>query len=161
MTRTIVVDSSNTSRLVKRLFVVDSGNVSRQVKRMFVVDSGNVSRLVYTGQDDLSLTAGTSAGTSGYAVSGFGSLTPTVLGDGMTVADLYSSNTAPFPLTFVITGFSSNPGSGYVTSVLINSTTLLGSSASYSYYGGQVTYTWSSGVRLAAGTVYPVVITRG
>jgi hypothetical protein len=45
--QTYVVDSTNTTRLVRRLFIVDSTNTTRLVKRVFIVDSTNTARLVY------------------------------------------------------------------------------------------------------------------
>jgi len=48
-TRTVVIDSGGTARVLKndRVFVVDSGGTTRKVTRLFVIDSGGTSRLVY------------------------------------------------------------------------------------------------------------------
>jgi hypothetical protein len=157
---TYVVDSGNVTRKLKTLWVVDSGAVSRRIKKLWVIDSGNVARLVFTGQDDLSLVAGTAGGSSGYVLSGFGSLIPTTLGDGKTVNSLFSSDTSPFPLTFVVTGFSSDPTSAYLTDIVVNGVTLLASAAVYAYSGGQAQWAWASGARMFSGTTYPIVVQR-
>lgn len=60
-TRTHIVDSGGTTRLVQRWGLVDSGGTTRMAKRVFVVDSGGVSRLIFTsgppGTVDLSFMA--------------------------------------------------------------------------------------------------------
>jgi hypothetical protein len=162
--RTLIVDSGGTTRQAKRMFIVDSGSVSRLVKRIFVVDSGSVSRLVFTGADYLTLvTAGAPvAGSNGYIQGGFGSLTPTTLGDGSTVTEIAASVTSPFPLNLTIRGYPGTIGSSYLTSLSLNAALFTAASASFSggTPGGSAVWTWASGFHFGASQTIAVILQR-
>jgi hypothetical protein len=162
--RTLIVDSGGTTRQAKRMFIVDSGSVSRLVKRIFVVDSGSVTRLVFTGADLLTLVSATFpvAGSNGYVQSSFGSLTPTILGDGSTVTEIVASVTTPFALTLAITGYPGTIASTYLTSLTLNAAAFLATSASFSGggAGGTATWTWSPGFHFTNSETVAVVLQR-
>jgi len=78
-----------------------------------------------------------------------GSYSPTGLTGGKTVADLVDSSAGldcvmPAFSEIVISGFSSNPGHSWLSSVKCGSLTNAGSSATYSYSGGSANWTWST-----------------
>ena len=88
----------------------------------------------------------------GCAPGSFGSRSPTTLVDGKTMAYWvdhieynYDSSISTQYSTLIITGFSSNPGIGYVTTATVGTTSKSGSSASYGYpVSGQAVWTWTS-----------------
>jgi hypothetical protein len=165
MSRTLVVDSGNTTRLVKRLFVVDSGNVSRQVKRCFVVDAGNVSRLVYVNSATFTMVAGQTGHinlTIGYSSSLIGSLTPTTDAEGNVIQafDYQTTGSGTFNVTINI---ASNPGSSYFSSITFTGsggTTFTTAAATYGYGSGLASWSWSAGsAYLVNGSTYTVTMT--
>lgn len=162
--KTYVVDSGNVTRFPKRWIAIDSGNVARVAKRVWFIDSGNVARLIFTGADYLTMVSGTSAGETGYFVSSFGTLTPTVLGDGATVRFLFTTLTTPpmHQLLFQISGYAGTIVSTYLTSLTIDGSTLPVGTSTFSGggVGGQAEWTWSPSPNLAAGTTYPVIVQR-
>ena len=162
--RTLIVDSGGTTRQAKRMFIVDSGSVSRLVKRIFVVDSGSVSRLVFTGADLLTLVTASApvGGSNGYEQGGFGSLTPTTLGDGSTVTAIVASVTTPFALQLSITGYPGTITSSYLTSLTLNTAVFLQSSASFGGggAGGTAIWTWNPGFHFSASETVAVVLQR-
>lgn len=86
----------------------------------------------------------------GYSSSSiaFGSYSPTGLTGGRTVAYLNTDVTGPnclggFYGNFGASGFSSDPGQSWLTSVTCNGTTKLGAIATYSYSSGTAQWTWS------------------
>jgi hypothetical protein len=160
-----VVDSGGVTRKVKKFHVVDSGGVTRTLKKAYVVDASGATRLYFTSADDFTLVVGTEplgGEGRGYAQGGFGNITPSpVLGDGTTIVDLLIGNNTHI-LNLSIAGFPSNPGAGYVATLVINgTTTFLGSAATYSYSGGQATWQWSGAGRFTAGTSVGCEITHG
>jgi hypothetical protein len=162
--RTFVVDSTGTTRFPKRWFAIDSGGVARLGRRVFVLDSGGVARLIFTGADFLTLVSASApvAGSNGYAQGGFGSLTPTVLGDGSTVTTLDASVTTPFPLNFTITGYPGTIGSAYLKSLTLNGATFLATAASFSGggAGGSAVWTWASGFHFSVNETVAVTVQR-
>jgi hypothetical protein len=85
---------------------------------------------------------------SGYSISlSFGSYSPTGLTGGRTVADVYDDigalcDAATFS-ALTVSGFSSNPGSGWLSSITCNGVTNDESSArSYGYSGGAAGWVW-------------------
>ena len=162
--KTYVVDSGGTTRFLKRVYIVDSGNVTRKVKRIWAVDNTNTARLVFTGADYLTLIAGVTFGETGYTQGGFGSLTPSVLGDGSTVTSLFTTPTTPpqQELFFVITGYPGTVTSSYLTSLTINGATMPATAATFSGggAGSQAEWTWTPSTALVGGTTYPVVVQR-
>ena len=98
---------------------------------------------------------------SGYANGTMVSYSPTGLTGGKTVDGVYDAQTilhcsvSLSESVFSVTGFSSNPGSSWLTSVECNGVTNLQSAESaYSYSGGQVTWNWSQrfGLRAKSGS---------
>lgn len=114
------------------------------------VNDGGTWRLAHSAFDSFSMTAGEvpdpfnppSFLLRGYDKSNIGSVSPSgFLRDGKEVSALTDEPTAS---NLKITGFSSNPGTGYLISVTANSVTRLASAASYSYSSGTATWRWSS-----------------
>jgi hypothetical protein len=161
-TKTYVVDSTDTTRYVKKIFVVDSGSVARKIKRIWMIDSGSVARLVFTGADYLSMVAGTTAGSSGYLGGVFGTLTPHVLGDGATVEELTAANAFAHNSIFEITGYPGSITSSYLLSLTVGATTLLATAATFAGggSGGAASWTWSTGFAINSGSTYAVVVQR-
>jgi len=161
---TYVVDSGSTTRKVKKVWVIDSGSTARKIKKIWVIDSGSTARLVFTGADFLTLvTAGAPVGgTNGYAQGGFGSLTPNVLGDGATVTAIDASVTNPFPLNLTITGYVGSITSGYLTSLMLNGTLLLSTSATFSggSLGGSANWSWNPGFHFLNSATVAVILQR-
>jgi len=87
----------------------------------------------------------------GCAPGSFGSRSPTTLVDGKTLAYWYDEIEYNYDGSVYtsfsvlgISGFSSDPGTGYLTSATIASTTKNRSAATYSYSGGLAGWIWSS-----------------
>lgn len=80
----------------------------------------------------------------------FGSYSPTGLTGGKTVANV--SETAQGSCSGIsaltVTGFSSNPGSTWLSSITCNGIQKLGSAASFSYSGGDASWQWGGGFGL-------------
>jgi hypothetical protein len=166
MPRTFVVDSTNTSRLAKRIFVVDSTNTPRQLKRAFVIDSTNTARLVYTAAVTMTMVAG-SAGvgqnTFGYDTTGpngpYGSLTPHVDPAGNEVTAIAWGGASGAVLTLNIS-VTPNPGQFYVYSLAITpGDTLLATASNYAYAGGTAIWTWGGYPGITFGDTYTCVLT--
>jgi hypothetical protein len=162
--RILESDSGGVTRQSKRIPLSDSGGVTRIIKRVLASDSGGVTRLVFTGADLLTLvTAGAPvAGSNGYVQSSFGSLTPTILGDGSTVTEIVASVTTPFALNLTIAGYAGTIGSSYLTSLTLNAATLLATSASFSGggAGGTAIWTWSPGFHFGNSQTVAVILQR-
>jgi hypothetical protein len=84
----------------------------------------------------------------GYA-SGVGSYSPTGLTGGETVVSLFTAVIGPLcegTLNgyFQVSGFSSNPGQSWLTSVTCNGTTKTGGTATYSYSSGTAEWSWGA-----------------
>jgi hypothetical protein len=84
----------------------------------------------------------------GY-LGNFGSYSPTGLTGGETVAwlaDIYfgSSCSSGVVTDFKVTGFSSNPGQSWLTSVTCGGVTKTSSTSGYSYSSGAAIWSWSS-----------------
>jgi hypothetical protein len=147
MPRTFIVDSTNTSRLVKRLFVIDSTNTARQVKRVFYVDSTNTSRLVYTAAVTMTMVAGQSTVGGdivvGYQAGSYGTLSPTQDPAHNTVTAISWGGPSGAVLQLSISAAAELPFP-YVYSLAINGgTPLLGSNATFSYTAPNSSWLWS------------------
>ena len=162
--RTLISDSGAVVRQAKRLPISDSGGVTRIAKRVFISDSGAVARLVFTGADFLALVAAGApvAGSNGYVQGSFGSLTPSVLGDGTTVIEMAASVTTPFPLILQITGYPGSITSSYLTSLTLNAAVFLASAATFGGGGGggSATWSWSSGFHFLNSAHVAVIVQR-
>jgi Zn-dependent metalloprotease len=83
--------------------------------------------------------------------SGFeGSYSPTALTGGRTLAEFDDIGACSGPCgtltngVVVVSGFSSDPGAGWLSSVTANGVTKLNSAAAYSYSSGSATWSWGS-----------------
>lgn len=93
----------------------------------------------------------------GYGTGAFGSYSPAGLTGGNTVINAISDivpincNTPPFS-TLVVSGFSSNPGSGWLSSITCNGVNNTGSSASFSYTNGTAAWNWDPSKQFGFGS---------
>lgn len=145
MTHFYEVDAGGTTRLTKRFFAVDSGGTTRLIKRAFQIDSGGTARLFFT-SNIFTLTSGQEGTTVyGYVAGGFGSISPSnVLSDGNTIIEIATAAGGPPPHAMTVQ-FHSAPSQSYLTSIIIDGVTFLGSAASFS----SGVWTWSNGQDLA------------
>jgi hypothetical protein len=85
---------------------------------------------------------------TGYSqASGLGSYSPTGLTGGETVAyvaDTTATTCFPARNQLSVSGFTSNPGATWLTSITCNGVEETGSSATFSYIGGTASWTWFS-----------------
>jgi hypothetical protein len=163
MPRTFIVDSTNTSRLARRMFVVDSTNTSRQIKRMFVIDSTNTARLVFAPAVTMTMVAGSGGPGSdifGYSSSGaYGSLTPNTDPALNTVSAITWGGPSGAVLSLNI-NVTPNPGQFYVYSLsLTPGQTVLATAASYGYSTGTAQWVWSYPGPINFGDTYTCVLT--
>jgi hypothetical protein len=94
---------------------------------------------------------------SGYISPSMGSYSPTGLTGGQTVIDIHDVSGLCVNLAVVkISGFSSNPGSSWLTSVTCNGITKSSGSATYNYSAGTGSWGWTASLfaltPLAVGT---------
>ena len=94
----------------------------------------------------------------------FGSASPTTLTDGKTFFELqtYYSPLGAFNYNYLdISGFSSDPGSSYLSSIKISGTTysLSGAGVTYAYGSGHATWTVATTAWLSASGSYLVTLT--
>lgn len=156
MPRLFVTDSANTSRKVQRLIVIDSANVARSLKRLFVVDASNLARLVYQSDftDTFSITAGHLTGPpaqTGYVSGSIGSITGGTLTGGKVIAALQETGSTA---QLVVSGFTSDPGSGWLASITANGVTEPGNTAAYSYLSGDAQWDWGALWGFVNGNTY-------
>lgn len=159
---TTSVNDAGTWRGLIGVYVNDVGTW-REIIEEYVNDSGTW-RLVHAGGDAFSLTAGSAIGFYGYSASpSIGSISPTTLGDGKTLAQMVDVDPAVKDHILQISGFSSDPGSSYLISAAANGTTLLAAAASYGYNSGSGTAVWTwtnQSFGFVDGNNYTVVIRR-
>jgi hypothetical protein len=152
----------------KRIFLFSSGT-ARQAKRIFLFSSGT-ARLVFSAADTLSMIVGTggAGGNNGYILGGFGSLTPTTLGDGTSVTELAVSNmgsSTPHVMILALQGYPGTITASYLTSLQINTGSLFTpSTPGFSFAGGapggSANFTWTGAPFLTNGATDVVTITR-
>lgn len=104
-----------------------------------------------------SMTAGTTGTFVGLLAGSFGSRSPTTLVDGKTFAMIVDDSSGP-TCSVRVSGFSGDPGAGYLRFASANGVVKVGSAASYSYSGGAATWTWSGSFGFADTSSYPVVL---
>jgi hypothetical protein len=96
----------------------------------------------------LNLRGFTSIVLASYAPTTFGSLASATLTDGKTCTQCYDDRDTTTPMyiaVFSISGFSSDPGQGYLYDVTANGVTKLGSLATfYSYSAGRAMWNWEA-----------------
>jgi hypothetical protein len=100
--------------------------------------------------DYVNVTSGSAGAAWGYWAGHFGSASPTTTSNGLTynsIADNYNGWGwgATYGASFAVCGFGGDPGSGWLTSIAVGSTTKLSSAASYSYASGCASWAWSNG----------------
>jgi hypothetical protein len=98
--------------------------------------------------------SGSTSVLEGYAsVTGlsFGSYSPSTLTGGKTVAEVFDRTVAGSPMgcptpsvVLAISGFTSSPGSSWVTSITCNSVKLTTPGIGFSYSSGLATWTWNA-----------------
>jgi len=101
----------------------------------------------------------------GYDAGVDGLYSPSVLTGGKGVIeleDIVSGATCAVFDLFTVSGFLSNPGQSWLTSVTCNGITLNGSSASYSYtsISGQAQWSWNTKFGFSSGSNYSCTITH-
>ena len=81
----------------------------------------------------------------GFVTTGTGSVNPTALTGGKTVAGFYDMHTGSAAYGVVkVTGFSTNPGAAWLLTATALGVTQSGTSASFSYSSGAATWTWTT-----------------
>lgn len=120
---------------------------------------------LFSGNDIFLGTVGN--GSIGYALSGIGSLAPTVISGGLSLVSITDNYFVPSKVatqptyqssSIAVSGFTSDPGQGWLLSVSANSVTRTGASASYTYSGGIATWRWTSPFQFSNGVSYPITI---
>jgi hypothetical protein len=104
----------------------------------------------------------------GYVNGGFGSLTPTTLGDGSTVNELaIGANMSPSPnqLVFQITGYPGTITQSYLTSIAYQSTSVAPGDSNFTSFsgggpGGTAQWIWQFAGIPTVGTTVPVLVIR-
>ena len=111
------------------------------------------------------MTAGNNeSGSEGFNVTrGFGSMSPTTTSNGYTYnsfADLAPVGSGKYnETTFVVTGFASDPGQGWLVSAGVDGNTETGASASnYVFASGKASWVWTNGPDLPASGTYTCTI---
>jgi len=111
--------------------------------------------------DTFTVTSGSGASGAwhyyGYNSGSLGSISPTITTNGLSIVtfeEITNSTSHTSTTDFVVSGFSSDPGSGWLSSVSIAATgqTYNGSSASYTYSSGTARWIWAA-VSGPSGTV--------
>jgi len=158
MAASLNVNDSGTWRKLKELWANDAATW-RKLKSLWANDSGTW-RQIYQAGIDFTLTANGSAQNSvgtvgkGYnsALTGFGvhgslSAQPLLAGYGLTIWTLFDI-TATNEAYVEISGFGSDPGSGFLTSItnVTGGVTRLASAATYNWLGGGLArWYWTPG----------------
>lgn len=135
------------------------GPVKLDPKTATVIDDNTV--IPFTSSDSGTLTVGAnivlgcSPPITGNVIYGFldtrssgnfGSYSPTGLTGGKTVGvviDIEPGTCVGSQSSFTVTGFSSSPGSSWLSSITCNGTQNSGSGATFSYSSGDATWVWS------------------
>jgi hypothetical protein len=160
---TYVVDSTTTTRKLKKCYAVDSTATTRYIKKIWVVDSGGISRLVFESQSVFTMLAGISTATGitleGFSIpNSFGSLSPSQDVNGNTVEGMFWSIRAALIIYQVAA--SSNPGQSYFSTFAIaGQGTFVSSAAMYGYSGGVATWQWPAGSSsFSNGNTYTITV---
>jgi len=84
---------------------------------------------------------------SGYSAGFIGSYSPTGLTGGetvVTIMDTGATTCFPSSIQFGVSGFTSNPGTTWLTSITCNGIEKTGSTASFTYNSGTATWKWDN-----------------
>ena len=105
------------------------------------------SPLVTVGEEDSDAVVGFDSGV-------FGSISPTKTSNGFTYLQIITEIGAHGGASvFNLKGFSSNPGQSWLTSIKCGSNTQTGSTASYTYSGGEASWEWTNGALFGTSQV--------
>lgn len=107
----------------------------------------------------ITLFTGTNGGFVGFRSTPtptFGTLTPTALD--ATPHTIIALEDSASLLFIKVSGFGSDPGSTWLTSMTLNGGTRLGTTATYSFATGVATWQWTTTLSLANATSYPGTI---
>lgn len=99
----------------------------------------------------------------GYYSGIMGTYSPTTLTGGRTVFGVYDVNAfvcGTNAAVLIVSGFSSDPGKGWLTSISCNGVSNSGSSATYSYSGGMGFWHWTTKFGFAGNTSVSCSITH-
>lgn len=95
--------------------------------------------------DNITITAAVSGTNTGFsAPSSQGSASPSTLNGGKTLSVAEYGTTGGIKFVLQITGFSSDPGAGWLANAVADLTTYVGTSATYSYSAGLASWSWTS-----------------
>jgi hypothetical protein len=132
---------------------MDASISIRRLWLALVASLGISPMIALAASDDGTITVGSSGCPGTIEVWGYsgsiGSYSPTGLTRGKTVASLFTlgvgaSCTGTFSGHLSVSGFSSDPGQSWLTSVACNGTTKTGATATYSYGSGSALWSWSA-----------------
>jgi hypothetical protein len=163
---TFVVDSSDTTRKLKKCYVVDAGAVTRAIKKIWVIDSSAIARLVFESTTVFTMVAGTGTTGPGATFVGFaststlsfGSITPSVDVNGNTVKEMMFAVRAS-TIQYQV-AVATNPGQSYISTLAIAGQGILNAAAaSYSYFSGVAEWSWFTGSNsFTNGNTYTVSV---
>ena len=125
----------------------------------------NFSNTAPTAQVDyVNVTSGSGGYAWGYWAGNWGSASPTATSNGKTyksIADNYNPWGGIYGTAFAVCGFSSNPGTGWLVSIAVGSSTRSSSAASYSYGSGCASWAWTgSAIGIPYSGVAQVTVTH-
>lgn len=132
---------------------MDASILIRRQWLALVASLGISPMIALAASDDGTITVGISPCAETVRLWGYsgsiGSYSPTGLTGGKTVAGLFAivvgpSCTGTLTGDLFVSGFSSDPGQSWLTSVACNGTTKTGATATYSYHSGSAEWSWSA-----------------
>lgn len=154
---------------IKKVFASD-GTV-RKIKKIYA-STGGLANLVFSAEDDLTMTVTVSGNVAGFTQGGFGGMVPTVLGDGTQVNSLLLSSAAATPnpnqMQLFLLNYPGTITAAYIASISINGSFMPMSGSNFSFSGGApgggAQFTWQNqgGVYSAThgGFTVPIIIVR-
>jgi len=100
-----------------------------------------------------------------YRPWAMGAMNPTTTPDGKIYEQFYDMNECSIfgcnrLSTFSLSGFSSNPGAGWLNSITALGVTKLGSDAGYSFSGTTATWTWNTEFGLGTAITIPITLSH-
>ena len=164
---TMSVKQGGAWNTVTGLYTKQSG-VWQPVQTGYVKQSGVWNIFYSSGLYNGSMTAGFVSDGLTFTYIGYepvytiGSVSPSTLTDGKTLYSLYDYYDISVGSSygyFQVSGFASDPGSSYFTTLTINSTNYSSSSAFYSYFSGTASWVFPVVFSFSNGNTYTVVIT--